>query len=63
VPCGVPRSGPGEVIAGTLTDPKTLGLPFIFWTLDCSHAYLNEVKGIPIQRACIDELLPAEGLH
>lgn len=53
----------GEVIATSLTKPETLGLPFASWTLDRLAAYLNEVKGIPIKRSRIDELLLAEGLR
>ncbi len=32
----------GEVIAASLTDPQSLGLPFASWTLDRLTAYLNE---------------------
>jgi transposase len=52
-----------EVIATSLTNPQDLGLPFACWTLDRLQAYLNEVKGIPIKRTRIDELLLAEGLR
>jgi transposase len=51
------------VIATSLTDPRDLGLPFASWTLDRLQAYLHEVKGIPIKRSRIDELLLAEGLR
>ncbi|MBV8319039.1 MAG: helix-turn-helix domain-containing protein [Planctomycetaceae bacterium] len=51
-----------EVIAAALTDPKRLGLPFSFWTLDRLQAYLNEQKSIPIKRTRIDEILLGEGL-
>jgi transposase len=53
----------GEVIALSLTDPRSLGLPFASWTLDRLAAYLNEAKGIGIKRTRIDELLLAEGLR
>ncbi len=53
----------GEVIAAALTNPRTLGLPFASWTLDRLEAYLNEVKGIPIKRTRIDDLLLQEGLR
>ena len=52
-----------EVVAAALTDPQALGLAFASWTLDRLQAYLNEVKGIPIKRSRIDEILIAEGLH
>jgi transposase len=53
----------GEVLAAALTDPQTLGLPFASWTLDRLQAYLNEIKGIPIKRGRIDQILLAEGLR
>jgi transposase len=53
----------GEVVATALTNPTTLGLPFASWTLDRLEAYLNEVKGIPIKRTRIDDILLAEGLR
>jgi transposase len=53
----------GEVIAVSLTNPETLGLPFACWTLDRLAAYLNEERGLPIKRTRIDELLVAEGLR
>lgn len=68
----LPRSGKppvytteqvGEVIAASLTDPRTLDLPFASWTLDRLEAYLNEEKGIPIKRSRIGEILQAEGLR
>ncbi len=52
-----------EVIALTLTDPQTLGLPFACWTLDRLVAYLHEAKQIPMQRSRVSELLIAEGLR
>jgi transposase len=51
----------GEVVATALTNPSTLGLPFASWTLDRLEAYLNVVKGIPIKRTRIDDILSAEG--
>lgn len=53
----------GEVVATSLTDPQTLGLPFASWTLDRLTAYLNEEKDLPIQRSRIGALLTAEGLR
>jgi transposase len=52
-----------EVIATSLTKPQELGLPFASWTLDRLAAYLQEVKGIPIKRSRIDELLLREGVR
>src|SRR5262247_1044249 len=52
-----------EVIATSLTNPQELGLPFARWTLDRLAAYLHEVKGLPMQRTRLDELLLAEGLR
>lgn|SRR5262245_30595726 len=53
----------GEVIATSLTDPKTLDLPFGSWSIRRLEAYLNEEKGIPIKRSRLDDLLLAEGLR
>lgn len=53
----------GEVVATSLTNPRSLGLPFASWTLDRLEAYLNEEKGIAIKRTRIDEILIAEGLR
>jgi transposase len=53
----------GEVVALSLTDPKSLDLPFASWTLDRLAAYLHEVKRIPMSRARIGKLLAAEGLR
>jgi transposase len=53
----------GEVVAASLTKPDALGLPFGSWTLDRLRAYLNEVKGLPIKRSRIGEILLAEGLR
>jgi len=52
-----------EVIATALTKPEALGLPFGSWTLDRLRAYLTEVKGVPIKRSRIDEILVTEGLR
>jgi transposase len=52
-----------EVVAASLTDPQSLGLPFASWTLDRLEAYLNEVKGIGIKRSRINDLLLREGLR
>jgi transposase len=56
----IPAQG-SEVIATCLTKPQAVGLPFARWTLARLAAYLQEVKGIPIQRSRIDELLLREG--
>jgi transposase len=53
----------GEVIATSLTDPKTLDLPFGCWSIRRLEAYLNEEKGIPIRRSRLDDFLIAEGLR
>ncbi len=53
----------GEVIAASLANPQSLGLPFASWTLDRLEVYLNEQKGIPIKRSRIDEILIGEGLR
>lgn len=53
----------GEVIVASLSNPKSMGLPFASWTLDRLEAYLNEQKGIAIKRSRIDEILIAEGLR
>lgn len=52
-----------EVVAASLSDPQSLGLPFGSWTLDRLEAYLNEVKGIGIKRSRINDLLRREGLR
>jgi transposase len=52
-----------EVVAASLTDPQSLGLPFASWTLDRLEAYLNEAKGIGIKRSRINDLLVREGLR
>jgi transposase len=53
----------GQVVAASLTDPRTLDLPFGSWTLDRLAAYLNEEKGLAIKRSRISEILTAEGLR
>jgi transposase len=53
----------GEVIATALTNPATLELPFACWTLDRLATYLAEVKGLPMKRSRIDEVLLKEGLR
>ncbi len=53
----------GEVVATSLTDPRSLGLPFAGWTLDRLRAYLHEARRLPISRARIGKLLVAEGLR
>jgi transposase len=61
-----PRYTPEQVsavIATSVTNPRELGLPFASWTLDRLAAYLHEVKGLPMKRTRIDELLLREGLR
>lgn len=53
----------GEVVAASLTDPRTLELPFAAWTLDRLAVYLNEDRAIAIKRSRIAEVLAAEGLR
>ncbi len=53
----------GEVVALSLTDPRSLDLPFACWTLDRLRAYLHEVTGLPISRAQVGKLLVAEGVR
>ena len=65
--CGRPPTYTPEqtatVIASALTKPQTLGLPFASWTLDRLATYLQEAKGIAMQRSRIDEILLHEGLR
>lgn len=51
------------MVAASLSDPQSLGLPFASWTLDRLEAYLNEVKSISIKRSRINDLLLREGLR
>jgi hypothetical protein len=53
----------GNVLTASLIKTDALGLPFGSWTLDRLQLYLNEVPGIPIKRARIDEFLLVEGLR
>ena len=53
----------GTLLTASLTDPRTLGLPFASWTLDRLAAYLHEECGITMKRSRIGELLQAEGLR
>jgi transposase len=62
-PVTYPPEVVGEVIATSLTDPKTLELPFGCWSTRRLEAYLNEEKGIAIKRSRLNELLLAEGLR
>ena len=62
-PATYPPEQVAEVLAASMTDPRSLGLPFACWTLDRLQAYLNEHKQIPIKRSRIDEILLAEGLR
>src|SRR4051795_2928813 len=41
-PAPYPPEQVAEVIAASMTDPTSLGLPFACWTLDRLQAYLNE---------------------
>lgn len=50
------------MIAASLTNPTSLGLPFGCWSLDRLVAYLNEERGIAIKRSRLGALLVAEGL-
>ena len=68
----LPRSGApptytpeqvGVVVATSLTNPRTIDLPFASWTLDRLTVYLNEEKSIPIKRSRVGEILVAEGLR
>lgn len=52
----------GEVIATALTNPTTLDLPVCLLDLgDRLATYLAEVKGLPMKRSRIDEVLLKEG--
>lgn len=62
-PATYPPEAVGELIAASLTDPQTLGLPFASWTLDRLAAYLHEARDIAMQRSRIGEILHAEGLR
>jgi transposase len=62
-PATYPPEAVGELIAASLTDPQTLGLPFASWTLDRLAAYLHETKGIALKRSRIGALLQREGLR
>jgi transposase len=62
-PATYPPEAVGALIAASLTDPQTLGLPFGSWTLDRLAAYLNETKGIAMKRSRIGAILQAEGLR
>jgi transposase len=65
--CGAPPTYTtdmvSEVIALSLTDPQTLGLPFACWTLDRLQAYLDKEKRIHVKRSRISDLLRREGLR
>jgi transposase len=52
-----------EGIVAARTKPDEMGLPFSSWTLDRLQAYLQEQKGIALQRSRIDEILRDEGLR
>jgi len=62
-PTTYPPEAVGELIAASLTDPQTLGLPFGSWTLDRLAAYLYETKDIAMKRSRIGAILQAEGLR
>ena len=63
---GRPATYTPEAVATVLavagTKPDALGLPFGSWTLDRLTAYLNEERGIGMQRSRLEEVLKAEGL-
>lgn len=52
-----------EVVAASLIDPQSLGLPFGSWTVERLTTYLNEHKGIPISRSRVGAILAQEGLR
>lgn len=62
-PATYPPEVVGELIAASLTDPQTLGLPFASWTLDRLAAYVAEEQGIAMKRSRIGEILQREGLR
>jgi len=62
-PATYPPEAVGELIAASLSDPQTLGLPFGSWTLDRLATYLSETKGIAMKRSRIGAILQAEGLR
>jgi transposase len=62
-PAIYPREQVGDIVATSLTDPQTLGLPFASWTLDRLVAYLSETKGIAMKRSRVNEVLLTEGLR
>jgi len=62
-PATYPPAAVGELIAASLTDPQTLGLPFGSWTLDRLAAYLCETTAIAMKRSRSGEIVPAEGLR
>jgi transposase len=62
-PATYPPEAVGELLAASLSDPRTLGLPFASWTLDRLTAYRNEEKALPIKRSRIAQILQAEGLR
>src|SRR5579863_52252 len=57
------REQVGVIVATALTNPQSLDLPFQSWTLDRLVAYLNEHKGIAMQRSRLNEVLLTEGLR
>lgn len=61
-PCTYTVDDYAKVIQTSLTDPRSLGLPFGAWTLDRLTAYLHE-NGLPISRNRIAEVLRGEGLR
>src|SRR3954467_4952007 len=62
-PATYPPEQVAEVLAASMTDPQSLGLPFASWTLDRLRAYLDEHKKVPIKRSRIGEILLSEGLR
>jgi transposase len=62
-PVTCPPEAVRELIAASLTDPQTLGLPVASWTLDRLAAYLHKTKGMALQRSRIGTILRAEGVR
>lgn len=62
-PARYPAEQVGDLVATSLTDPQDLGLPCASWTLDRLAAYLNEERGIAMQRSRIGAILQAEGVR
>jgi transposase len=61
-PCIYSADDYAKVIQTSLSDPRSLGLPFGAWTLDRLTTYLHE-QGLPMSRNRIAEVLRGEGLR